>query len=186
MQAALLGSSSQAEKKLKLDVLFCTAQQHSTARQHSKTAQHSTAVNASVAVQAARPPGGAAAGAGASEAANAKVGSESVRIANYLCVGNYAVSGGLEGCEAVEALAKGKGARMTVRLAVAGAFHTSYMQPAQEQLQYATSTPGVWPVYYTVMYAGGVYCDICCGWMLWRWNWKGVWTVWYPGVYAAT
>lgn len=69
------------------------------------------------------------------EAANAKVGSDSVRIANYLCVGNYAISGGREGCEAVEALAKSKGARMTVRLAVAGAFHTSYMQPAQEQLQ---------------------------------------------------
>ena len=69
------------------------------------------------------------------EAANAKVGSDSVRIANYLCVGNYAISGGTDGCEAVEQLAKSKGARMTVRLAVAGAFHTSYMQPAQEQLQ---------------------------------------------------
>lgn len=72
------------------------------------------------------------------EAATAEVGSEKgVRIANYLCNGNYAVSGGIEGCEAVEKLAKSFKARMTVRLAVAGAFHTSYMQPAVEKLQEA-------------------------------------------------
>lgn len=70
------------------------------------------------------------------EAANAKVGYDSVRIANYLCNGNYAVSGGEDGCQAVQELAKSKGARMTVKLAVAGAFHTAYMQPAQEELQY--------------------------------------------------
>ena len=64
------------------------------------------------------------------------MGYDSVRIANYLCNGNYAISGGTDGCQAVEELAKPKGARMTVRLSVAGAFHTSYMQPAQEQLQY--------------------------------------------------
>ena len=69
------------------------------------------------------------------EAANKQVGSESVRIANYLCNGNYAVSGGKDGCDAVEKLAKEFGARMTVRLAVAGAFHTEYMQPAKEKLQ---------------------------------------------------
>ena len=71
------------------------------------------------------------------EAANAKVGYDSVRIANYLCNGNYAISGGTDGCQAVQDLAKPKGARMTVKLAVAGAFHTSYMQPAQEELEYA-------------------------------------------------
>lgn len=71
------------------------------------------------------------------EAANAKVGYDSVRIANYLCNGNYAISGGADGCQAVQDLAKSKGARMTVKLAVAGAFHTSYMQPAQEELEYA-------------------------------------------------
>lgn len=71
------------------------------------------------------------------EAANAKVGYDSVRIANYLCSGNYAVSGGTDGCQAVQDLAKSKGARMTIKLAVAGAFHTAYMQPAQEALQYA-------------------------------------------------
>ncbi len=69
------------------------------------------------------------------DAANTKVGYESVRIANFLCNGNYAVSGGEDGCQAVQDLAKSKGARMTVKLAVAGAFHTSYMQPAQEELQ---------------------------------------------------
>lgn len=69
------------------------------------------------------------------DAANEKVGYDSVRIANFLCNGNYAISGGEDGCQAVQDLAKSKGARMTVKLAVAGAFHTSYMQPAQEQLQ---------------------------------------------------
>lgn len=69
------------------------------------------------------------------EAANKEVGpNEGVQVANYLCNGNYAVSGGIPGCEAVERLAKGFKARMTVRLAVAGAFHTSYMQPAVEKL----------------------------------------------------
>jgi [acyl-carrier-protein] S-malonyltransferase len=41
-------------------------------------------------------------------------------------------------CEAVELIAKPNfKARMTVRLAVAGAFHTSYMAPAAEKLQEA-------------------------------------------------
>jgi hypothetical protein len=133
---------------------------------------------------------------------------KAIRIANYLCPGNYAVSGSIEGCEAVERLGKDPAfkARMTVsggnresvwgggegqpqraawqsgtdvgsvscvdvellqdlncecvrgadplsrleyslkacamlfvgvqvRLAVAGAFHTSYMAPAAEKLQ---------------------------------------------------
>ena len=51
--------------------------------------------------------------------------------------GNYAVSGSIEGCEAVERLGKSFKARMTVRLAVAGAFHTQYMAPAAEKLQAA-------------------------------------------------
>lgn len=75
------------------------------------------------------------------DAANAEAGQEKgVKIANYLCNGNYAVSGGIEGCEAVERLAKSFKARMTVRLAVAGAFHTEYMQPAVEKLQEALSS----------------------------------------------
>ena len=59
-----------------------------------------------------------------------------VTIANYLCPGNYAVSGGVEGCDAVEKLAKEYKARC-MRLAVAGAFHTRYMQPAEEKLRSA-------------------------------------------------
>eukprot|EP00879_Flechtneria_rotunda_P003738 GHRR01003976.1.p1 GENE.GHRR01003976.1~~GHRR01003976.1.p1 ORF type:complete len:351 (+),score=140.96 GHRR01003976.1:61-1113(+) len=74
------------------------------------------------------------------EAATKEVGEDkAIQIANYLCNGNYAVSGSSEGCEAVERLAKDPQfkARMTVRLAVAGAFHTKYMAPAAEKLQEA-------------------------------------------------
>lgn len=60
-----------------------------------------------------------------------------VQIANFLCPGNYAVSGGVKGIEAVEAKAKSFKARMTVRLAVAGAFHTSFMEPAVSRLEAA-------------------------------------------------
>eukprot|EP00877_Chromochloris_zofingiensis_P008269 jgi/Chrzof1/3696/Cz13g05150.t1_MCT1[v5.2] len=66
-----------------------------------------------------------------------------VQIANYLCNGNYAVSGSVAGCDAVEKLAKSFKARMTVRLAVAGAFHTSYMQPAVEKLQEALKATNI-------------------------------------------
>ena len=46
------------------------------------------------------------------EAANKEVpADQAVRIANYLCNGNYAVSGGLAGCEAVQKLAKSFKAR---------------------------------------------------------------------------
>jgi len=61
---------------------------------------------------------------------------ENVRIANYLCAGNYAVSGASKACDAVEEIAKPEfKARMTVRLAVAGAFHTDFMQPAVGALE---------------------------------------------------
>lgn len=41
---------------------------------------------------------------------------KAIQIANYLCPGNYAVSGSIEGCEAVERLGKDPAfkARMTV------------------------------------------------------------------------
>mmetsp|Transcript_15720 Transcript_15720/g.49389 ORF Transcript_15720/g.49389 Transcript_15720/m.49389 type:complete len:376 (+) Transcript_15720:71-1198(+) len=71
----------------------------------------------------------------ASEAAGEGQG---VKIANFLCPGNYAVSGGIKGIEEVSARAKPEfKARMAVKLAVAGAFHTEYMSPAAEQLQEA-------------------------------------------------
>ncbi|XAR60782.1 [Acyl-carrier-protein] S-malonyltransferase [Bertholletia excelsa] len=72
------------------------------------------------------------------DAANEEVcDADKVQIANYLCPGNYAVSGGVKGVEAVEAKAKSFKARMTVRLAVAGAFHTSFMNPAVSRLEAA-------------------------------------------------
>ena len=41
------------------------------------------------------------------EKASAEVGEgKGVRIANYLCPGNYAVSGGVEGCDVVQRIAK--------------------------------------------------------------------------------
>jgi [acyl-carrier-protein] S-malonyltransferase len=56
-----------------------------------------------------------------------------LQVANLLCPGNTAVSGGRDACAALERLAEGAGAK-TVRLAVAGAFHTALMKPADEQL----------------------------------------------------
>ena len=61
---------------------------------------------------------------------------ESIQIANFLCPGNYAVSGALKACDAVAELAKPEfKARMTVKLAVAGAFHTQFMAPAVSTLE---------------------------------------------------
>jgi len=66
-----------------------------------------------------------------------------VRVANYLCPGNYAVSGGVEAVGVLERIAKPQfKARMTVRLAVAGAFHTDFMAPAVPKLAAAlAATP---------------------------------------------
>ncbi|KAL8525797.1 hypothetical protein ACS0TY_015151 [Phlomoides rotata] len=75
------------------------------------------------------------------DAANQEVDeANKVQIANFLCTGNYAVSGGLKGIETVEAKAKSFKARMTVRLAVAGAFHTSFMEPAVSRLEAALAS----------------------------------------------
>lgn len=57
----------------------------------------------------------------------------SVRIANYLCPGNLVISGERPACERAVQLAEEAGAK-TVQLAVAGAFHTDLMKPADEQL----------------------------------------------------
>ena len=67
-------------------------------------------------------------------AATAKTG-KPIAIANYLVDGNYAVSGAKEACAAVVELAPTMGARMAVPLAVAGAFHTSFMEPAVDRLR---------------------------------------------------
>jgi len=61
---------------------------------------------------------------------------EQIQIANFLCNGNYAVSGAKGACDAVAELAKPEfKARMTVKLAVAGAFHTEFMKPAVASLE---------------------------------------------------
>ncbi|CAM9170527.1 unnamed protein product [Hapterophycus canaliculatus] len=63
--------------------------------------------------------------------AAAKQSGEPVQVANFLCNGNYAVSGSSKACDVVEQIAKPDfKARMTVRLAVAGAFHTDFMESA--------------------------------------------------------
>lgn len=56
-----------------------------------------------------------------------------VRVANFLCPGNTVVSGETAAVARVEQLAAGAGFT-TVRLAVAGAFHTDLMKPADEKL----------------------------------------------------
>jgi [acyl-carrier-protein] S-malonyltransferase len=56
-----------------------------------------------------------------------------LQVANLLCPGNLVVSGVLPACAALEKLAEEKRAR-TVRLPVAGAFHTTLMKPADATL----------------------------------------------------
>jgi len=74
------------------------------------------------------------------EAAAEKSG-EPIRIANYLCGGNYAVSGAAKACDVVAEIAKPDfKARMTVKLAVAGAFHTDFMAPAVPSLEAVLDT----------------------------------------------
>lgn len=69
-------------------------------------------------------------------AASTKAGGDSIQIANYLCGGNYAVSGTSNACNAVAEIAKPDfKARMTIKLAVAGAFHTDFMAPAVASLE---------------------------------------------------
>eukprot|EP00747_Dinoflagellata_sp_TGD_P096208 gnl/TRDRNA2_/TRDRNA2_166765_c0_seq3.p1 gnl/TRDRNA2_/TRDRNA2_166765_c0~~gnl/TRDRNA2_/TRDRNA2_166765_c0_seq3.p1 ORF type:complete len:455 (+),score=100.29 gnl/TRDRNA2_/TRDRNA2_166765_c0_seq3:59-1423(+) len=59
-----------------------------------------------------------------------------VQIANYLCKGNYAVSGAKEAIDAVTQLAQPKfNAKLVVPLAVAGAFHTDFMRPGIDRLR---------------------------------------------------
>src|SRR5262245_28202193 len=57
-----------------------------------------------------------------------------VQIANLLGPNNIVVSGTKTACDEVERLAPDVGAMKTIRLAVAGAFHTAIMKPADEKL----------------------------------------------------
>merc|ERR1719453_2592800 len=66
---------------------------------------------------------------------------EKVAIANYLCNGNYACSGGMAAVDKVAEIAKPEfKARMAVKLAVAGAFHTEFMAPAVPSLEEVLKT----------------------------------------------
>jgi len=56
-----------------------------------------------------------------------------IQIANYLCPGNLVVSGVNAACERAAELAEAAGGR-AVPLAVAGAFHTELMKPADDAL----------------------------------------------------
>jgi [acyl-carrier-protein] S-malonyltransferase len=60
-----------------------------------------------------------------------------IEVANLLCPGNIVVSGTKSACDEVEKLAPEMGAMKTIRLAVAGAFHTAIMKPADEKLAQA-------------------------------------------------
>ncbi len=64
-------------------------------------------------------------------------GEDVLQIANLLCPGNIVVSGSSAACERVAPLAEAAGAMKVIPLPVAGAFHTSIMQPAVEHLKAA-------------------------------------------------
>jgi [acyl-carrier-protein] S-malonyltransferase len=59
---------------------------------------------------------------------------EVLQVANLLCPGNIVVSGTNAACERVAEMAEPAGAMKAVPLAVAGAFHTPIMHPADERL----------------------------------------------------
>ena len=61
-------------------------------------------------------------------------GGETLEIANLLCPGNIVVSGTKAACARAAELAPTLGAMKAIPLSVAGAFHTSIMQPAVERL----------------------------------------------------
>ncbi len=79
---------------------------------------------------------------------------EILKEANYLCPGNIALSGTTSACELAAELAESFGAMKAIPLAVAGAFHTEMMKPADDLLSQALipvdiKTPTI-PVYSNV------------------------------------
>lgn len=80
--------------------------------------------------------------------------SETVVPANYNSPGQIVISGSEEGINKATEILKGKGAKMAVRLAVGGAFHSPLMEPARVELEEAIrNTPlhePVCPVYQNV------------------------------------
>jgi [acyl-carrier-protein] S-malonyltransferase len=57
-----------------------------------------------------------------------------LQVANYLCPGNIVISGTNDACERAAEMAQPFGAMKAVPLAVAGAFHTEVMRPADQSL----------------------------------------------------
>lgn len=68
----------------------------------------------------------------------------SMQVANLLCPGNIVTSGSLAACDAMEKLAAEAGG-VAKRLAVAGAFHTELMRPADEILARALASITIHP-----------------------------------------
>jgi len=62
---------------------------------------------------------------------------ETVVTANYNCPGQIVISGSNEGIDKAIELLKAKGAKMAVKLAVGGAFHSPLMEPAKVELEEA-------------------------------------------------
>jgi [acyl-carrier-protein] S-malonyltransferase len=63
-----------------------------------------------------------------------------IEVANLLCPSNIVVSGSKAACDEVEKLAPDMGAMKTIRLPVAGAFHTALMKPADDILAQALAS----------------------------------------------
>ncbi|HDZ40481.1 MAG TPA: [acyl-carrier-protein] S-malonyltransferase [Bacteroidetes bacterium] len=74
--------------------------------------------------------------------------------ANYNTPGQLVISGSVEGVDRAIEILKGKGARIAIKLAVGGAFHSPFMEPARRELEQAINeTPfhePVCPVYQNV------------------------------------
>ena len=68
-----------------------------------------------------------------------------IQIANYLCPGNTVLSGAIPAIERIEQLAVERGGIRTIRLAVAGAFHTDLMKPADLRLAEALRDAAIHP-----------------------------------------
>lgn len=68
-----------------------------------------------------------------------------IHIANYLCPGNTVVSGVLPALDKLEQICAQKGGIRASRLAVAGAFHTDVMKPADQALANALAGVTIHP-----------------------------------------
>jgi [acyl-carrier-protein] S-malonyltransferase len=71
--------------------------------------------------------------------------------ANYNSQGQLVISGSIEGVEKALLLAKEKGAKLAKRIPVNGAFHSPFMQPAQDRLARAIDATSlnepIFPIY---------------------------------------